>query len=111
MESPRCTDPLIETPFVILPGEVRQVRVHLDPRREFEGSLRFNGWITSDPAFTVVEARAGSMKVNTREVPPDVDPREAEWACTHHLLPPGEDLVLLVKNVGDRPAPYRAHLR
>jgi hypothetical protein len=102
---------LIESPFVIHPGEVRQVTVRLDPHRVWNDAYLFNGWITSDPPFVVVEARVGSQQLEVREVPADVDPREEEWVCRSQMLPPGEDLVLLVKNNGDQPAPYRGRLR
>lgn len=109
--SARLDSNLIESPFVIHPGEARQIAVRIDDRRQFEGAVVFNGFITSDPGFTVVDAHAGAVKVDIREVPPDVDPHSEEWVRLNQLLPPGEDIILLVKNNGDRPAPYRARLR
>jgi len=62
--------------------------------------------------LAVVDARVGSMKVSTLEVPADVDPRAEEWTSPIELtLPPGEDLILFVKNTGDRAARYRSRFR
>jgi hypothetical protein len=110
--SPSRADPLlIESSFEILPGEIRQVRLHFDEGRQFKGDIIFNGWITSDTGFAVVDACVGSAKVETREVPADADPHEAEWVTCMQRLPPGEDLVLFVKNTGDRAARYRGRIR
>ncbi len=85
------TDPaLIESSFIILPGEVRQVPVPIDDRWR----RLFIGWITSEAPFQVVEARMGDKTVTTVEVPADVDPRAEEWTGPMKLfLPPGEDLT------------------
>lgn len=101
---------LIESSFEILPGEIRQVRVPLDPRWATEGAL-FYGWITSETGCAIVDACVGKMEVDIREVPADVDPREANWIASMSRIPPGEDLILFVKNTGDRAARYRGRWR
>jgi hypothetical protein len=109
--SPESADPIIESPFEILPGETRQFRFRFDERRQMDGEIIFNGWITSDPGFAVVGASIGSTEVDTSEVPPDVDPRAAAWIAFMQRLPAGEDLVLFVKNTGNRAARYRGRVR
>ena len=102
---------LIESPFVIHPGEVRQVTVRLDPHRLWNDAYLFQ-WV--DHVGSSVRRRRSARWFtatrSAREVPADVDPRQEEWVCRSQMLPPGENLVLLVKNNGNQPALYRGRL-
>jgi hypothetical protein len=108
--SPSSRGRRIESAFVIHPGEIRRVTIRI-PRRSWAAPFVFSGWVTSDPPFVVVGARAGDVELGVREVPADVDPREEEWVCTLRPLPPQREFALLVRNTGARAARYRGHLR
>jgi hypothetical protein len=99
----------IQSDFLILPGEVRQVVL---PSSDAE--WLFSGYITSNPSFDIVGARSsnrGQLPGTINIIPEDLEPDAAEWCSLMTIMKPGERVVLLVRNVSDGPARYRARLR
>lgn len=102
---------LVESPFLIEPGEVRRVRFRFDGWPEMNGSIVVPGFMTTDPGFEIVAAHAGDRRMYFHQIPADVDPYLAELTCCLHTLPIGQEMLLLVENIGDHPARFRARLR
>lgn len=97
----------IQTDFLILPGEVRQVVLPA-----FDADWVFTGFITSHQSFAIIAARSSNGDpLAIHMVPEDFDPIEAQWAGVMKIMRPGEHAVLFVKNVSDQPARYRAWRR